>query len=140
MLHWKSRIPVNTEIKHKNANLSSNKVNECTDCKTLPVIPARPNVVTMVVNAGLGETAPRANIVPRPPVYLTAVLKVLTLGSTGGGGAIPGALGLASTGASSCGGGAGGKISPWKTIYHVLIQTGYHCLLFVSNQCEGYLW
>ncbi|KAH3896795.1 hypothetical protein DPMN_020976 [Dreissena polymorpha] len=66
----------------------------------------------MVVKAGLGETAPRASIVPRPPEYLIALLKVLVLGSTGAGGATPGALGFAATAASSCGGGAGGRISP----------------------------
>jgi hypothetical protein len=92
------------------------------------VIPASPNVVTMVVNAGLGDTAPRANIVPRPPVYLKAVLKVLVLGSTGGGGGIPTAFGLASTAASSCGGGAGGSISPCYTINKPLNYVNCHNL------------
>ncbi len=38
----------------------------------LPTMPARPNVVTMVVNAGFGDAIPNARIPDNPAVYMNA--------------------------------------------------------------------
>ena len=55
----------------------------------------------MVVKAALGEAIPSVSIVPSPAVYFKAVFMVPLKGSTGGGGAMPLAAGLAGTAASS---------------------------------------
>ena len=64
-------------------------------------MPDRPNVVTMVVKAALGDAIPKANTVPSPPAYFNDVFSVFLKGSTGGGGGMPTAVGLGAATASS---------------------------------------
>ena len=93
-------------------NISCKSINKKSR-PSLPTIPDNPKVVTMVVKAALGDAIPRASTVPSPAVYFSDVFRVFLNGSTGSGGGRPTAVGLgAAATASSCGGGAGGKISP----------------------------
>lgn len=74
----------------------------------------RPNVVTMVAKAGLGEIIPSQTIPPKPSVYcIDSFICILNLfgGSTS---LTATAFGGGDATASSLGGGAGGTTAPYK--------------------------